>query len=103
MHSVKSSACRCDWGSTAQLPAKKTKNALAEAIINLGSDAAGIIPDSASIDFIESNKTTSADIYEKLARYCDEQTSKAIVGQTLTADSGGGSYAQVRIHADCQA
>lgn len=79
---------------------KEDKAALAEAIINLGTDAAGIIPDTADIQFVESNKTTSADIYEKLARYCDEQTSKAIVGQTLTADSGGGSYAQGRVHAD---
>lgn len=79
---------------------KEDKEALAEAIINLGTDAAGIIPDTAAIEFIESNKTTSAEIYEKLARYCDEQTSKAIVGQTLTADSGGGSYAQGKVHAD---
>ncbi len=79
---------------------KEDKGALAEAIINLGTDAAGIIPDTSTIEFIESNKTTSADIYEQLARYCDEQTSKAIVGQTLTADSGGGSYAQGKVHAD---
>lgn len=79
---------------------REDKAALAEAIINLGADAAGIVPDNTSIEFIESNKTTSADIYERLARYCDEQTSKAIVGQTLTADSGGGSYAQGKVHAD---
>lgn len=79
---------------------KEDKGALAEAIINLGTDAAGIIPETASIEFVESNKTTSADIYESFARYCDEQTSKAIVGQTLTADSGGGSYAQGKVHAD---
>ncbi|MCX4341346.1 MAG: DUF935 domain-containing protein, partial [Lachnospiraceae bacterium] len=79
---------------------KEDKVALAEAIINLGADAAGIIPETASIEFVESNKTTSADIYESFARYCDEQTSKAIVGQTLTADSGGGSYAQGKVHAD---
>lgn len=79
---------------------KEDKEALAEAIINLGADAAGIIPETASIEFVESNKTTSADIYESFARYCDEQTSKAIAGQTLTADSGGGSYAQGKVHAD---
>lgn len=76
------------------------KKSLMQAIIQIGTDAAGIVPDTADIQFIESNKTTSAEIYEKLARYCDEQTSKAIVGQTLTADSGGGSYAQGKVHAD---
>lgn len=68
--------------------------------ISLGTDAAGIVPSSTMIEFIESNKTTSVEIYEKLARYCDEQMSKAILGQTLTSDSGGGSYAQSKTHND---
>lgn len=74
------------------------QKALMEAIYNLGTDAAGIIPDSTMIEFIESNKTTSVEIYETLARYCDEQMSKAILGQTLSSDSGGGSYAQGKVH-----
>lgn len=37
------------------------------------------------------------EIYEKLARYCDEQISKAVLGQTLSSDSGG-SYAQGKVH-----
>lgn len=76
------------------------KRQLMEAIISLGTDAAGIVPSSTMIEFIESNKTTSVEIYEKLARYCDEQMSKAILGQTLTSDSGGGSYAQSKTHND---
>lgn len=74
------------------------KKALMEAIYSLGTDAAGIVPDSTIIEFIESNKTTSIEIYEKLARYCDEQISKAVLGQTLSSDSGGGSYAQGKVH-----
>lgn len=76
------------------------KKQLMEAILSLGTDAAGIVPNSTMIEFIESNKTTSAEIYEGLARYCDEQISKAILGQTLTSDSGGGSYAQGKVHND---
>lgn len=53
------------------------KKQLMEAIISLGTDAAGIVPSSTMIEFIESQKTTSVEIYEKLARYCDEQISKA--------------------------
>lgn len=74
------------------------KRQLAEAIISLGTDAAGIIPANALIEFIEAQKTTSVDIYERLARYCDEQISKAVLGQTLTSDSGGGSFAQSKTH-----
>lgn len=74
------------------------KRQLMEAIINLGTDAAGIVPSSTMIEFIESNKTTSIELYENFARFCDEQMSKAILGQTLTSDSGGGSYAQSKTH-----
>ena len=74
------------------------KKALIDAIYSLGTDAAGIVPDSTMIEFIESNKTSSVEIYELLARYCDEQISKAVLGQTLSSDSGGGSYAQGKVH-----
>ena len=69
-------------------------------------------PDGTTIDFITTEKASSTDLYERLARYCDEQISKAILGQTLTSDSGGGSFAQSKTHnevrhdltvADCKA
>lgn len=74
------------------------KKALAKALYDIGVDAAGIIPEGTEIEFIECNKTSSIEVYEKFARYCDEQISKAILGQTLTSDSGGGSYAQSKTH-----
>lgn len=88
------------------------KAALMRALVSLGVDAAGIIPDGTTIEFITTEKTSSTDLYEKLARYCDEQISKAVLGQTLTSDSGGGSFAQSKTHnevrhdltvADCKA
>ena len=88
------------------------KAALMEALIQIGTDAAGMVPDGTSIEFIEAAKVSSIDLYERLARYCDEQMSKAILGQTLTSDSGGGSFAQSKTHnevrhdltvADCKA
>lgn len=88
------------------------KLALMRALVMIGTDAAGIIPEGTEIEFKESSKTTSINVYESLARFCDEQMSKAILGQTLTSDSGGGSYAQSKTHnevrhdltvADCKA
>lgn len=99
-------------GKYAQGASEDDKAALMRALIQIGCDAAGIIPDGTEIEFKESNKTSSIDVYERLARYCDEQMSKAILGQTLTSDSGGGSYAQSKTHnevrhdltvADCKA
>lgn len=79
---------------------EEDKEALMEAIVSLGTDAAGMVAESTKIEFIESQKTSSVEIYEKFARYADEQMSKAILGQTLTSDSGGGSYAQGKVHND---
>jgi phage gp29-like protein len=99
-------------GKYQQGASEDDKQALMQALIQIGADAAGIIPDGTTIEFITTEKTSSTDLYEKLARYCDEQISKAVLGQTLTSDSGGGSYAQSKTHnevrhdltvADCKA
>lgn len=92
---------------------EEDKMDLMQALINLGSDAAGILPEGTSIEFKDSEKATSINLFETLARYCDEQMSKAILGQTLTSDTGSsGSYAQSKTHnevrhdltvADCKA
>lgn len=88
------------------------KAALMKALVQIGADAAGIIPDGTEINFITTEKAGSTDLYERLARYCDEQISKAVLGQTLTSDAGNGSYAQSKTHnevrhdltvADCKA
>ena len=70
---------------------EEDKMALMRALVQIGTDAAGIIPEGTEIEFKESTKTTSINVYESLARFCDEQISKAVLGQTLTSDSGSGS------------
>ena len=87
-------------GKYPQGASEAEKTALMQALVRLGSDAAGIIPEGAGIDFVTTEKSGSIDLYEQLARFCDEQVSKAILGQTLTSDSGGGSYAQSKTHND---
>lgn len=76
------------------------KSALIQAISMLGSDAAGIISKSTEIEFVETAKgTTSADLYKLLAQFCNAEMSKAILGQTLTAEVGDkGSYAASQTH-----
>lgn len=69
------------------------RRVLLRAIANLGSDAGAIIPESMNIEFIkDANPTGSVDLFERLSKYCDEQISKAVLGQTTTTDSisGGG-------------
>lgn len=64
-------------------------------------DAVAVISDDAKLEFIEAaQKSSSSDLYENLIAICDMSISKAILGQTLTTDSGasGGSYALGKVH-----
>lgn len=51
----------------------------------IAQDAGIIIPDGMVIEFLEAARTGSIDTYEKLARYMDEQISKAVLGGTITS------------------
>jgi len=67
---------------------EQEKDVLLQAVANMGTDAAAIIPESMLIEFVESQgKQGSTDLYERLARFCDEQMSKGITGQTLSSDA----------------
>ncbi|MEO1950686.1 DUF935 domain-containing protein [Thioclava sp.] len=70
---------------------------LMRAVANVGSDAAAVIPESMQIDFVDGPSVTGDRIFENLARYIDEQISKAVLGQTMTADDGS-SEAQANVH-----
>lgn len=75
------------------------KDALYNAISSLGSDAAGIISRETEIEFIETAKRGSADLYKAMATFCNAENSKAILGQTLSAEVGDkGSYAASKTH-----
>lgn len=82
---------------------EKEKEILLSAVANLGSDASAIVPESMLIEFVEAaGKGGSVDLYERLARWCDEQMSKAVLGQTSSADamSHGLGSGQANLHAE---
>ncbi|MBA6100473.1 DUF935 domain-containing protein [Pseudomonas juntendi] len=71
---------------------------LMSAVANLGSDAAAVIPESMRIDFTQAaNVNGAGDFFKGLAEWWDKQMSKAIVGQTMSADDGA-SLAQAKVH-----
>ncbi len=69
---------------------------LLTAVANIATDAAAIIPESMTIEFIEA-KGFADKPFENMARYSDDQVSKAVLGQTMTVESGG-SMAQAKVH-----
>lgn len=78
------------------------KEALFAAVRALGSDAAGVISRATEIEFVEAAaKGASAEVFERLASFANKEMSKALLGQTLSADVGDkGSYAAAKTHND---
>ena len=75
------------------------KDALLEAIRPIAIDAAGIIPSTMEIQFVETaQKGSTADLYKLLCDYCDQQVSKAVLGQTATTDAIAGGHAVSQEH-----
>lgn len=75
------------------------KRKLLRAISQLGSDAGAIIPASMLVEIVEAKGAgTGSDIFEKLANYCDTQVSKAVLGQTTSADAISGGHAVSKEH-----
>ena len=70
---------------------------LHRAVANIGTDAAAVLPKSMEIEFEAIANGTGNNIFENLARWVDEQISKAVLGQTMTSDDGS-SMAQAEVH-----
>lgn len=78
---------------------KEETNSLADMLEDMVQDAIAVIPDDSSIEIQEANKSSSAEIYEKLIDKMNTEISKAILGQTLTTEIGStGSYAASNTH-----
>jgi len=77
---------------------KEDVQILFRAVANIGTDAAAVLPDSMRIDFEQIQGGASSErVFEGLARYVDEQVSKAVLGQTMTSDDGS-SQSQAEVH-----
>lgn len=76
------------YGPSASEP---DKDVLRRALMNLGSDAAAMIPESMQLEFIErSNSQSGHNVFKELAEFLDKGISKAVLGQTGTTEGQAG-------------
>jgi len=74
------------------------KAELLRAVRSIGTDAAAVIPAEMSIEFIESKGGAGGTtLFQQSAEYWDKQTSKVVLGQTMSSDDGS-SLAQSKTH-----
>jgi phage gp29-like protein len=74
------------------------KQILLQAVQNIGTDFAAIVPDSMAIEFVEASIAGSHELYERRADWLDRQVSKIVLGQTQTTDAQAGGYAVGKVH-----
>lgn len=70
---------------------------LLQAVRDISSDAAAIIPKEMDIEFIEAAGGAGNAVFSNKAEYLDRQTSKGVLGQTMTTDDGS-SLGQAAVH-----
>lgn len=77
------------------------KRALLRAVAGMGTDASAIIPNSMVIELLgDQARRDTGDLYEKLAKFLEQQISKAVLGQTGTTDAIAGGYAVGKVQND---
>ncbi|MCW1934111.1 DUF935 domain-containing protein [Pararhodobacter zhoushanensis] len=90
-------------GKWAPGASKEDKDTLFRAVANIAGDCAAIIPESMSIEFVETGTVgASVDLYERRADWLDRQISKAVLGQTTTTDAVSGGHAVAQEHRQVQ-
>ena len=73
------------------------KSGLLKAVRALGSDAAAVIPQEMEVEFIEANTSGGGTAFREAIEYWDKQTSKCVLGQTMSTDDGS-SLSQAKVH-----
>lgn len=74
------------------------KAALLRAVASIGTDASAIIPEEMVIEFVEAQGAAGGEkLFVGLADFLDKQTSKGVLGQTMTTDDGA-SLSQSKTH-----
>lgn len=66
-------------------------------------DAVAIIPDDASVERLESKGAASSGIYSQLLEFCKSEVSIAMLGQNLSTEVKGGSFAASQSHMQVRA
>lgn len=73
------------------------KYELLQAVARIGTDAAAVIPEEMEIEILEAKGSAAGTMFRDTVEYWDKQTSKVVLGQTMSSDDGS-SLAQSKTH-----
>lgn len=85
-------------GSYAPGASEDDIEALEKAVAAIGLDGSGVKPTTTTIEMLDAiGRGNGTGEHERMAEWADRQVSKAVLGQTMTADSGS-SLSQAKVH-----
>jgi len=88
------------WGAGAS---ETDKDTLFRAVAGIAGDCAAIIPESMTIEFVETgNVNATGQLYKDRVEFIDRQISKAVLGQTATTDADTGGLGSGKEHREVQ-
>lgn len=76
------------------------RDRLIDVLESLQADTGVTVPDGVALELLESRRSSAGDTYADLANWCNDEMTRAVLGQTLTTGEGrrGGSLALARVH-----
>lgn len=76
------------------------RDRLTQILETLQADTGIVIPDAIALELLESRRASAGDSYADLADWCNDEMTRAVLGQTLTTGEGrrAGSLALARVH-----
>ena len=79
---------------------KEERDTLLDVIESFQNDTGVTIPENMTIELLEAKRSGTINTYRDLADWCNDEISKIVLGETLTANEGrrSGSYALGKIH-----
>ncbi len=79
---------------------EEERDRLLEVLESLQSDTGVVIPESVALELLEARAGEGAETFRNLGDYCNDEMSKIVLGETLTASEGrrSGSLALGRVH-----
>lgn len=75
---------------------KEDRDVLMEALDAISQETGIGLPEGTAIELLEAQRSGSINCYKDLADWCDQQISKAVLGQTGTTDQSGGGGSRAR-------
>lgn len=79
------------------------RDTLLQAVSNIGTDFAAIVPDGMAIEFVKAEISGTHELYEKRSEYLDRQVSKLVLGQVGTTDAVAGGFSGNKVHNEVRA